>query len=99
MSAITESIGSLAAILTTACYLPQVWHTWKTKDVAGISLMMYVALFGGVMLWLVYGILRETWPLVVSNLITLGMLGAIMTMKLKYGKATASVPLSVTGQS
>ncbi len=84
MSASTEIIGSIAAVLTTACYMPQVWHTWRTKEVAGISLLMYLALFAGVSFWLVYGFLRETWPLVVSNLITLGMLSAIIAMKLKY---------------
>lgn len=87
----TEMIGSIAAILTTACYMPQVWHTWKTKEVAGISLLMYLALFAGVSCWLVYGLLRETWPLVVSNLITLGMLGTIIMMKLRYSSAVATV--------
>lgn len=89
MSAITESIGSIAAILTTACYLPQVFHTYKTRDVAGISLMMYLALLGGVSCWLIYGVLRETWPLVVSNVITIAMLLSIISMKLKFGKVSA----------
>lgn len=86
MSAVTEIIGSLAAILTTGCYLPQVFHTYRSRDVSGISLMMYVALLGGVSCWLLYGILREAWPLVVSNLITIGMLVSIIIMKLKFGK-------------
>jgi MtN3 and saliva related transmembrane protein len=86
MSVWVETIGSVAAILTTACYLPQVFHTYKTRDVAGISLMMYLFLLGGVVCWLVYGVLRETWPLVVSNLITIAMLASIITMKLKFGK-------------
>jgi len=88
MSAITEIIGSIAAILTTACYLPQVFHTYKTRDVAGISLMMYVALLGGVGCWLIYGLLRETWPLVVSNVINIAMLLSIIVMKLKFTSKT-----------
>ena len=50
-----DLIGSLAALLTTISFIPQVWHTWRTRDVSGISLAMYSAFTLGVALWLVYG--------------------------------------------
>lgn len=90
MSAVTEIVGFVAAALTTSCYVPQVWHTWKTKDVSGISLMMYLTLFAGVSFWLIYGILLGSWPLILSNVFCLSMIGAIMAMKIKFTAPAAS---------
>jgi len=81
---LTDLIGSLAAVLTTASFLPQAIHTFRTKDVRGISLGMYSAFTLGVAMWLVYGLLLEAWPVVIANLVTLVLASAILTMKLKY---------------
>ena len=79
-----DSIGFLAAILTTASFVPQAWHTFKTRDVRGISLSMYSAFTAGVACWLVYGLLLGAWPIVVANVITLALTVAILVMKLRY---------------
>ncbi len=81
---LTDLIGSLAAVLTTASFLPQAIHTFRTKDVRGISLGMYSAFTLGVAMWLVYGLLLEAWPVVIANLVTLVLASAILVMKLKY---------------
>ena len=80
----TELIGYLAAFLTTSSFVPQVVHTFKTKDVRGISLAMYSAIVVGITLWLVYGLLLNAWPIVVANAVTLSLTLAILAMKLKY---------------
>jgi MtN3 and saliva related transmembrane protein len=46
-----EIIGLLAACITTASFLPQVFKTYKTKDTSGLSLTMYIAFFIGIVLW------------------------------------------------
>ncbi|MEY4100073.1 MAG: hypothetical protein RL300_1244 [Pseudomonadota bacterium] len=81
---LTDLIGSLAAVLTTASFLPQAIHTFRTKDVRGISLGMYSAFTLGVAMWLIYGVLLEAWPVVIANLVTLVLASAILVMKLKY---------------
>ena len=81
---ITEWIGFAAAILTTASFVPQAWHTFQTKDVRGISLTMYSAFTAGVALWLVYGLLLRAWPVVIANMVTLSLASAILIMKLRY---------------
>lgn len=81
---LTEVIGTFAAVLTTASFLPQAWHTFQTKDVSGISLGMYSAFTTGVVLWLIYGFLIQAWPVVMANVITLGFASAILLMKLRY---------------
>jgi MtN3 and saliva related transmembrane protein len=82
-----ELIGYLAAVLTTVSFVPQAWHTFRTRDVAGISLGMYSVFALGVALWLVYGLLLAAWPIVVANAITLALALAILAMKLRYRSA------------
>lgn len=81
---LTDFIGTLAAVLTTASFLPQAWHTFKTKDVSGISLGMYSVFTAGVAGWLVYGLLLQAWPIVIANLVTLTLASLILVMKLRY---------------
>jgi MtN3 and saliva related transmembrane protein len=77
-------IGSIAATLTTASFVPQAWHTFRTRDVRGISLGMYSFFTVGVALWLVYGILLMAWPIIIANAITTSLALMILVMKLRY---------------
>ncbi len=85
---LADWVGSAAAVLTTLSFLPQVLHTFKTRDVSGISLVMYSAFTVGVALWLVYGWLLGSWPIVIANVITvlLALALAIVVMKLVFGR-------------
>ena len=77
-------IGTFAACLTTASFVPQAWHTFRTRDVSGISLGMYSLVTVGVALWLVYGILLVAWPIIIANVITTSLALMILVMKLRY---------------
>lgn len=81
---LTDLIGTLAAILTTVSFLPQALHTFRTKDVRGISLGMYSVFTLGIAFWLVYGLLLQAWPVVIANIVTLALASAILIMKLRY---------------
>jgi len=81
-----EWIGALAAALTTASFLPQVWLTFRTRDVSGISLGMYSCFTAGVALWLVYGLSIGSVPVTVANVITLSFASVILVMKIRYGQ-------------
>ena len=80
----TEIIGYIAAVLTTSSFVPQAWHTFRTRDVSGISLGMYSVFTVGVACWLAYGLLIGAWPVVIANAITLALAATILTMKLRY---------------
>ena len=82
----TDLIGYIAMILTTAAFAPQALHTLKTRDVSGISLAMYASFTVGVFLWLIYGLLRGDWPIIIGNAITLGLALVILVLKLRYGR-------------
>jgi MtN3 and saliva related transmembrane protein len=81
-----DLIGYLAAGLTTLSFLPQALHTFRTRDVSGISLGMYATFTTGVALWLVYGVLLGAWPLIAANGLTLVLALAILLMKLRYSR-------------
>jgi MtN3 and saliva related transmembrane protein len=81
----TLTVGLSAAFLTTIAFLPQALKIWKTKSAKDVSLHTFLAFTAGVALWLVYGILRQELPLILSNGVTLALAGAILTMKLRYG--------------
>ena len=81
---VTEIIGYGAAILTTSSFLPQAWHTFRTRDVSGISLGMYCVFVAGSVLWLGYGLRIGALPVILANGITLGLALAILFMKLNF---------------
>lgn len=82
---ISDLIGYLAAALTTCSFVPQALHTFRTRDVSGISLGMYSVFTVGIALWLVYGLALSAWPIVAANAITLVLAGTVLGMKLAYG--------------
>jgi len=84
-TALIDVIGSVAAVLTTASFVPQAWHSFKTRDVSGISLGMYSVFTVGVAMWLMYGVLLFSWPLMIANGITLALAATILGMKLRFG--------------
>jgi MtN3 and saliva related transmembrane protein len=79
-----DLFGYFAAVLTTISFIPQVWHTFRTRDVRGISLSMYSVFTLGVACWLGYGLMLRAWPIVGANLITLILASTILAMKLRY---------------
>lgn len=78
-----EILGYMAAGLTTASFLPQAFRTLKTKETEAISLTMYSAFCSGVLLWLIYGLIIENWPLVVANAFTFLFAGIIWSLKFR----------------
>ena len=81
---LTDLIGTLAAVLTTVSFVPQAWLSFKTHDVSGVSLLMYSVFTVGVALWLAYGLLLGSWPMVIANSITLVLAVMILGLKLRY---------------
>ncbi len=81
-----EIIGLIAAVLTTTAFLPQVYKTWKTKDVSSLSLPMLLIFFIGILFWLAYGILEKSLSMILANSITIISSFLLVYFKIKYGK-------------
>ena len=80
---IFEIIGLSAAFLTTSAFVPQVYKIYKEKNADGISLTMYIILFIGVILWLIYGVLIGSLSIIIANGITALLQLSIIIFKLK----------------
>jgi MtN3 and saliva related transmembrane protein len=94
-----DAIGTVAACLTTASFLPQAWLTFRTRDARGVSLAMYSAFAIGVSLWLAYGLLLGSWPMVAANGFTLVLALAILAMRLLYAPGRAASPGTPPGRA
>jgi len=81
-----EYIGFVAAFLTTSAFLPQVYKTWKTKDVSALSLPMLSMFFLGLVLWLVYGFLKNSPSMIIANGITIISSIFLIYFKIKFSK-------------
>ncbi len=80
-----EFFGYLAATLTTISFIPQVIQVWRSKNTKDISLGMYSIFSVGILVWLIYGLLLGSWPIIIANSITIVLAGSVLGMKLKYG--------------
>ena len=81
---IYEIIGLTAGVITTAAYVPQVYKTWVTKSAGNLSLTMYIAMFIGIVMWLVYGIHLDSLAMVLANTVTAILTLILIVFKLKY---------------
>lgn len=84
MSPLADLLGYGAATLTTLAFVPQALKSWRTRDLSGISLRMYGLFTLGVALWLLYGIMLESWPIILANAITLLLAGSVLALKLRH---------------
>ena len=77
-------IGSIAAVLTTFAFLPQVIKVIKTKDTESIALGMYLMQVLGIALWLAHGLVIQDLPLILANSVSFILSGTILVYKIRY---------------
>ncbi|MEQ1897649.1 MAG: SemiSWEET transporter [Vicinamibacterales bacterium] len=80
----TEWLGYMAATLTTAAFLPQVLHTWRTRSTRDLSVAWLATFSVGLVCWLVYGVMTRSRPVVVGNSVTLGLTATLALFKWRY---------------
>lgn len=78
-----EILGFTAALLTTISFLPQAIKVWKTRSAEDLSLAMFLLFTIGVFLWLIYGIMINNYPVIISNSFTLVFALSILAFKVK----------------
>lgn len=81
MEAYQETLGFVAAILSSISFLPQIIKIWRFRSVKDISTGMYVIYALSVILWLIYGMIIKSEPLILAEILTLILVSAILTMK------------------
>lgn len=81
-----DMFGYIAGTLTTACFIPQAYKIIRTKNVEGISLLMYLIFLSGVLMWLTYGLTISNGPMIVFNALTATLTAIIIYNIIRYKK-------------
>ena len=84
MRMVSLIIGLCAGILCAISFLPQIIKIVRTKKAEDLSLITFSTLSLGVFLWLIYGILIESLPIIASNTVIFVLSLLIVAMKVKY---------------
>jgi len=86
MMGMTDAIGFLAGALTTIAFVPQALKMYTTKSGKDVSARMLLFFSAGVILWLIYGIMIESVPVILANVVTLILSGTIIALKVRYSR-------------
>jgi MtN3 and saliva related transmembrane protein len=81
---VTTTIGLIAALFTTISLFPQLIKVYKTKSTKDISTGMLSLFCGGVLLWFIYGVLLNNFPIIIANLLAFVQALFILVFKAKY---------------
>lgn len=79
-------IGIGAGVLTSLSMLPQLIKTFKEKKAEELSLVMILALIGGIAGWIWYGILRNDLPIIITNCFSLLVNIILLFFRIKYAE-------------
>jgi len=77
-------LATIAGLCTTVSFLPQVIKVYRTKHTKDLSLPMYAIFLCGVFFWFEYGILINSWPVIIANGATFVLAAYILAMKIRY---------------
>ncbi|WP_018263378.1 SemiSWEET family sugar transporter [Methylobacterium sp. WSM2598] len=76
-------LGIVAGLCTTGSFVPQVVKAWRDGETSAISTRMYVIISVAFVLWLGYGLVIGSWPIIIFNVLNLGLSGVILFLKLR----------------
>lgn len=83
-------VGTLAALCSMTSFAPQILKIWRERDASSVSLRMYVVTVTGFCLWIAYGILSKSWPVIGANTVCLLMSATILALKWKFSQSPRS---------
>ena len=85
-SSIETLVGIVASIGTAMSMVPQLTKLIKEKEAENISMNMLLVLFLGVGCWIVYGVLKKDWIIIISNTFSLVINVLLTVLAMKYKK-------------
>lgn len=81
-----EAIGLLAGVIGIFAWIPQIIQVWVHKRHDGISLTTFAVVSFALGLWLVYGVLVDSFAMIAANIMTLTVIGAVILGVLRVRK-------------
>ena len=77
-------VGLAASICTGTSMLPQLVKLIKGKKADGISFAMLGILIAGLGMWVIYGVMKEDYIIIVSNGFSLLVAATILILRIRY---------------
>jgi MtN3 and saliva related transmembrane protein len=77
-------LGVIAGAMTTGSIVPQALKIMQSKSARDVSTLFFTIMAGGMLLWLVYGLLRSDMIIVLWNAISLSLTLVILALKKVY---------------
>lgn len=88
IKAMNENVlGIVAGVLTSVAMIPQLIKVLREKNVDDLSWVMLLVLITGVSLWIWYGVLKNEWPIILSNAFSVLMNVSLLVSYLIYKKS------------
>ncbi|MDW5265838.1 MULTISPECIES: SemiSWEET transporter [Acidobacteriaceae] len=81
-----DFIGYVAATCTTVSFLPQLIRVLRLRSAREISLGMFLIFSVGTALWLTYGVLLRSKPIIAANAVTFVLAMSILVLKLRFDR-------------
>jgi MtN3 and saliva related transmembrane protein len=80
---VVGGLGMAAAVSTTICWMPQAWRTIRSGDTHAISLAFQALFAAGLALWVVYGVMIRSAPLILANVVSLPPVLVVLAFKIR----------------
>jgi MtN3 and saliva related transmembrane protein len=80
-----NAIGVAAGLCSIVSFIPQILKIWRERDASGVSLRMFIVTSTAFLLWTLFGIFQDTWPLIAANATCLALALTIVALRLKFG--------------
>jgi MtN3 and saliva related transmembrane protein len=83
-----EAIGYATGILFPAALVPQVYKSYKTKELDDISYSWQCVFMGGLFGSVVYGLKHQLIPIYMSAIVEICLMTSLVVMKFVYSRST-----------
>lgn len=87
MSHLADVLGTGAALCSMSSFVPQILKIRRERDASSVSLRMYAVTVTGFSLWIAYGVLIASWPVIGANSVCLALSATILILKWRYDRA------------
>lgn len=81
---IANGFGAAAAVCSITSFAPQMIKIWKERDASSVSLKTYGLTVTCFVLWIVYGVMTQAWPVTIANGCAFVMALGVLVMKWRF---------------
>jgi len=98
VSLLADALGTGAALCSMSSFVPQILKIVRERDASSVSLRMYAVTVTGFSLWIAYGVMISSWPVVGANTVCLILSATILVLKWRFDRGHPD-PTQRSGQA